>query len=140
MCGSGVLTLLHLIRVGRKRIPSVVLQHPIINVVFAAVRGATTIRSTSGALTVIGSTQIRGSSTSAFVFPQDLVRILFSGAAFSGPFAGSGLFPFGVRCLSALSAPSVVVFSTEKIAFPPAAAHEKFGRESYASSGWIMRQ
>ncbi len=61
-------------------------------VVFVAVRGTTTIRTSSGALGVAGAARVSGASTSAFVFPQDRVRILFSGAAFSGPFAGSGLW------------------------------------------------
>ena len=60
-------------------------------VVFVAVRGSTTIRSSSGALIVTGATRISGTTISAFVFPQDRVKILFSGAAFSGPFAGSGV-------------------------------------------------
>jgi hypothetical protein len=64
-------------------------QRPTTAVVFVAVRGTTTIRSTSGALIVAGTSQMAGSTTSAFVFPQDRVKILLSGAAFSGPFSGS---------------------------------------------------
>jgi hypothetical protein len=65
-------------------------------VVFVAVRGSTSIRTSSGALIVSGSAQLAGATTTAFVFPQDRVRILFSGAAFSGPFAGSGLWRFEI--------------------------------------------
>ena len=64
---------------------------PIMTVVFAAVRGSASIRSSSGALIVTGATQITGTTSSVFVFPQDRVEILFSGAAFSGPFAGFAL-------------------------------------------------
>ena len=89
MSGSGVQMFLHLtpahlrsIRRGR---------HPERSVVFAAVRGTTTFRTSSGALIVTGTTQITGATSAVFVSPQDLVKILFSGAAFSGPFAGSGV-------------------------------------------------
>ena len=57
-----------------------------LTVVFVAVRGTTTTRITSGALIVTGTTQITGTTTTGFVFPQDLVKILFSGVAFSGPY------------------------------------------------------
>ena len=60
-------------------------------VVFAAVRGTTSIRTASGALGVAGSSQVAGSTSSASVFPQDRSRILFSGAVEYGPFSGSGL-------------------------------------------------
>ena len=89
MFGSGVLICTVRIRVNLRLILQVRHQRPIIPVVFVAVRGTTSIRASSGALIVAGSTQMAGTSTSAFVFPQDRVRILFSGAAFSGPFAGS---------------------------------------------------
>ena len=56
-----------------------------------AVRGSTSIRTTSGALIGFGTTQVAVAAASAFVFPQDLAKVLFSGAAFSGPFAGSGV-------------------------------------------------
>ena len=56
-----------------------------LTVVFVAVRGTTTTRITSGALIVAGSTVITGSTSAGFVFAQDLVEILFSGAAFGSP-------------------------------------------------------
>ena len=61
-------------------------------VVFVAVRGSTTARVASGALIVAGSTVITGSTSAGFVFAQDLVEILFSGAAFGSPFSGIGWF------------------------------------------------
>ena len=85
MCGIGVLTCMHRIRVHLRRIRSVQIPRLILAVVFAAVRGTTTIRSSSGALTVAGSALIAGTTTSAFVFPQDRARIRFTGAAFGSP-------------------------------------------------------
>lgn len=49
------------------------------------------IRSSSGALIVSGSSQLTGTTSSVFVFPQDRSSILFCGAVFNGPFSGSGL-------------------------------------------------
>ena len=92
MFGNCVLICTLRIPVFPKLIPLVHPQRPIISIVFAAVRGSTTIRSTSGALIVAGTTLIIGSTAAVFVFPQDRVRILFSGASFSGPFAGSGVW------------------------------------------------
>jgi hypothetical protein len=91
MSGNGVLTFTVDTFRPLRLILRVLHQRLIMSVVFAAVRGTTSIRSTSGALIGSGATQISGTATSAFVFPQDPARILFSGAAFSGPFAGSGL-------------------------------------------------
>ena len=91
MFGSGVLTYMVPIRVALRVTRMVHLQRQINSVVFAAVRGTAAIRTTSGALIVAGGTQVAGAASAASVFPQDLVRILFSGAAFSGPFAGSGV-------------------------------------------------
>ena len=96
MFGSGVQICMVLTQVLKRPIPLVPLQRPITSVVFVAVRGAATIRTSSGALNVSATALISGSSSSAFVFPQDRRRILFSGAAFSGPFAGSGLWRCGV--------------------------------------------
>ena len=79
-----------------KQILSVLLQLPIIRVVFAAVRGATSIRATSGALAVSGSARMAGATTSAFVFPQDKSRILLSGRAFSEPFSVSDVLHLGL--------------------------------------------
>jgi hypothetical protein len=91
MFGSGVLTFM--VDTGRRLrlILRVQPQRPTTAVVFAAVRGSTAIRTSSGALIVAGTTQFTGSASSAFVFPQDPARILFSGAAFSGHFSGSVL-------------------------------------------------
>ena len=91
MFGNGVLIGMVRTAVHRGQILQVQAHHPIRAVVFAAVRGSTTIRTPSGALIVTGTTQLTGQTASVFVFPQDLVKILFSGAAFSGPFAGSGV-------------------------------------------------
>jgi hypothetical protein len=71
MCGSGVLIYMVPIRVALRMTRVALLLRPIISVVFAAVRGTTTIRTTSGALSVAGSAQIAGPTMSAFVFPQD---------------------------------------------------------------------
>ena len=62
-----------------------------------AVRGSTSIRTSSGALIVSGTSQITGSTSTVFVFPQDLVKVLFSGAAFSGPFAGLSVYSIRKR-------------------------------------------
>ena len=91
MFGNGVLIYMFLTIVQRRQILQVLHQRPIMSVVFAAVRGTAAIRTTSGALIVAGGTQVAGAASAASVFPQDLVKILFSGAAFSGPFAGSGV-------------------------------------------------
>lgn len=82
MSGSGVLTIMVPIRVALRMTRLVHLQRPKIVVVFAAVRGTTTIRATSGALSVSGAAQMSGSTSSAFVSPQDRVRIRSSEAAF----------------------------------------------------------
>ena len=92
MFGSGVLIGTDLTEVLKRSILWVLRQRPIIAVVFVAVRGSSAIRAASGALIVTGSIQFSGASASAFVFPQDWFKVLFSGAAFSGPFSGSGLF------------------------------------------------
>ena len=91
MFGNGVLIGMVRTAVHRGQILQVQAHHPIRAVVFAAVRGGSTIRTTSGALIVSGSTQRTGATAAVFVFPQDLVRILFFGAAFGSRFPGSGL-------------------------------------------------
>jgi hypothetical protein len=90
MSGSGVLIYMVPIRVALRMTQLARLQRPIIRVVFAAVRGSAAIRTSSGALIVAGTSQMAGTTTAASVSPQDLVRILFSGAAFGSPFSGSG--------------------------------------------------
>ena len=89
MCGSGVQICSVPIQLVHRMTPLVHLHRPITPVVFAAVRGSTSIRTASGALFVAGSSQFSGTASSASVFPQDLVRILFSGAAIGSPFASS---------------------------------------------------
>ena len=93
MFGSGVLIGTDLTEVLKRSILWVLRQRPIIAVVFVAVRGSTLLPGfRSGALIVSGATQLTRTTTSGFVFPQDWFKVLFSGAAFSGPFSGSGLF------------------------------------------------
>ena len=91
MFGSGVLIGMVRTAVHHRQILRVLVHRLRIAIVFGAVRGTLTIRTTSGALIVAGTTQIAGTSASDFVFPQDLARILFSGAAIGSPFSGSGL-------------------------------------------------
>ena len=50
-----------------------------LTVVFAAVRGTSTIRTTSGALIVTGTIQITGTTTTVFVFPQRSPKPEFGG-------------------------------------------------------------
>jgi hypothetical protein len=85
MCGSGVQICMDRIQVGLKLTLPVRRQRPITSVVFVAVRGTSSIRAASGAPIVSGTILITGITTSAFVFPQDRARILFSGVAFSDP-------------------------------------------------------
>ncbi len=89
MSGSGVLIGVVRTAVHRRPIRRAPDHRRRIAVVFAAVRGSTTFRSASGALTVIGSTRIAGATSLAFVSPQDRVKILFSGAAFGSPYTGA---------------------------------------------------
>ena len=91
MCGSGVQIRMVRTAAQHRQILEVPGNRPIFTVVFAAVRGTAAIRTSSGALIVAGATKVSGTTASASVFPQDRARILFSGAAFSGPFSGSGL-------------------------------------------------
>ena len=94
MCGNGVLITGTLIIAPRAEIPKI--PDGLSLVVFAAVRGTSTIRTSSGAISVTGASQITGASTAAFVFPQDKSRILLSGRAFSEPFSVSDVLHLGL--------------------------------------------
>lgn len=77
MCGSGAPTSTDLIAVHLRTIRSAQVHRLRIAVVFAAVRGAATIRTTSGALIVTGTTQVSGSSASASVYlPAPIKRLI----------------------------------------------------------------
>ncbi len=55
-----------------------------LTVVFAAVRGTTSIRTFTDVRIVSGPLRMPGASSAASALPQDRIRILLSGAAFSG--------------------------------------------------------
>ena len=82
MCNSGVQICSVPIQTVHKMIHLALIHRLIMSVAFAAVRGSATIRTSYDALSVPGTSQISGSTTAAFDFPQDRVRILFSEAAF----------------------------------------------------------
>ena len=69
MSGSGVLIYMVPIQLAARLTQLALLQRPIMTVVFVAVRGTASIRTTSGALTVSATSQTSGTSSAAFAFP-----------------------------------------------------------------------